>query len=89
METQGASPRPGSRRSTGLILSPKPPSSGMITDWDALDGVSWRGRAGPRLALKIVVFDDTDFAYAKDLSRCYPALPVYLQVGNPAPPDHR
>jgi 7-carboxy-7-deazaguanine synthase len=35
--------------------------------------------------LKVVVFDDADFAYAKDLSRRYPALPVYLQVGNPAP----
>jgi 7-carboxy-7-deazaguanine synthase len=85
VETQGSVAAPWFAALDWLILSPKPPSSGMITDWDALDGCLGAAGQGPRLALKIVVFDDADFAYAEDLSRCYPALPVYLQVGNPAP----
>jgi 7-carboxy-7-deazaguanine synthase len=39
----------------------------------------------PRCALKIVVFDDADYAYARETAARFPALPTYLQVGNPAP----
>jgi 7-carboxy-7-deazaguanine synthase len=85
VETQGSVAAPWFAALDWLILSPKPPSSGMTTDWDALESCLDAAGQGPRLALKIVVFDDADFAYAKDLSRRYPALPVYLQVGNPAP----
>ena len=35
--------------------------------------------------LKIVVFDDADYSYARTAAARYPTLPVYLQVGNPAP----
>jgi 7-carboxy-7-deazaguanine synthase len=38
-----------------------------------------------RCALKIVVFDEIDYAYAQDAAARFPALPIYLQVGNPAP----
>ena len=38
--------------------------------------------------LKIVVFDDADYSYARTVSARYPALPVYLQAGNPAPLKH-
>lgn len=31
------------------------------------------------------MFDDDDYAYARLVANRYPALPVYLQVGNPAP----
>src|SRR5258708_15798489 len=30
-------------------------------------------------------FDDPDYGYAQAAAARYPALPVYLQVGNPAP----
>ena len=33
----------------------------------------------------MVVFDNDDYAYARLAANRYPALPVYLQVGNPAP----
>lgn len=41
------------------------------------------------MALKIVVFDDADYAYAKAASARFPHLPIYLQPGNhtPPPPD--
>jgi 7-carboxy-7-deazaguanine synthase len=61
----------------------------METDWDALtDCLAAAGKA-PRIALKFVVFDDADYDFARDASRRYPDLPVYLQPGNhtPPPPD--
>jgi 7-carboxy-7-deazaguanine synthase len=85
VETQGSVAASWFGALDWLILSPKPPSSGMTTDWDALDACLGAAGQGPRVVLKVVVFDDADFAYAKDLSRRYPTLPVYLQVGNPAP----
>src|SRR5262249_31624780 len=39
----------------------------------------------PRCVLKIVVFDEADYAFARAAAARYPKLPVYLQVGNPAP----
>ena len=54
-------------------------------NWDALD--SCVGAAGDRTrsALKIVVFDDGDYEYARSVARRYVGLPIYLQVGNPTP----
>ena len=39
--------------------------------------------------MKIVIFDDLDYAFAKDAHARFPHLPVYLQPGNhtPPPPD--
>jgi 7-carboxy-7-deazaguanine synthase len=36
--------------------------------------------------MKIVVFDGRDYAYAKEVGRRFPRVPVYLQVGNDDPP---
>jgi 7-carboxy-7-deazaguanine synthase len=69
-----------------LVLSPKPPSSGMTTDWDAFDDCLRLAADRPQIALKIVVFDDRDYAYARDTAARYPHLPVYLQPGNHTPP---
>ncbi|MDL2398123.1 7-carboxy-7-deazaguanine synthase QueE [Rhizobium mayense] len=69
-----------------LVLSPKPPSSGMATDWDAFGDCLRQAGDRPQIALKIVVFDDRDYAYARDASARYPHLPVYLQPGNHTPP---
>jgi 7-carboxy-7-deazaguanine synthase len=54
-------------------------------DWDALEACIAAADQRPRAVLKIVVFDDGDYDYAKQVSRRYPAVPIYLQVGNPAP----
>lgn len=67
-----------------LTISPKPPSSGMNTDFDMLDNImdklQQRGKAGH--SLKVVVFDEVDFGYAKSIHKRYPSVPLYLQPGN-------
>jgi 7-carboxy-7-deazaguanine synthase len=68
-----------------LTISPKPPSSGMITNYEILDGIIGR-LAAPgfkgNVSLKVVVFNDDDFAYARNIHKRYPHLPFFMQVGN-------
>jgi 7-carboxy-7-deazaguanine synthase len=85
LETQGSISQPWFAELDWLILSPKPPSAGMATDWDALEACLTAASGRPRCVLKIVVFDDADYAYAQAVAARCPALPVYLQVGNPVP----
>ncbi len=86
LETQGSVARDWFANLDVLVLSPKPPSSGMETDFAKLDDCLSMAAGGPMTVLKIVVFDDRDYAYARDVARRYPALPVYLQPGNHTPP---
>jgi len=68
-----------------LTISPKPPSSKMKTDYQILDSIIKRLIDRDRLestSLKVVVFDDADFDYAKAVTKRYPGIPFYLQVGN-------
>lgn len=85
LETQGSIAQPWFARLQWLLLSPKPPSSGEETRWDALDECLAAAGKLPSCALKVTVFDDVDYAYARVAAARYPALPVYLQVGNPGP----
>lgn len=89
LETQGSVSKDWFAELDYLVLSPKPPSSGMETDWQAFEDCLKAAAEGPELALKIVVFDDADFTYARDAASRFPALSVYLQPGNhtPPPPD--
>jgi 7-carboxy-7-deazaguanine synthase len=85
LETQGRVAQPWFAELDWMVLSPKPPSSGMATDWDAFAACLAAARGRPHCVLKIVIFNDADYAYARTAAARYPALPVYLQVGNPAP----
>ena len=85
LETQGSVAQPWFRDLDWLILSPKPPSSGMTTDWPAFADCLAAAGERPRRALKIVVFDAADYAFARDAAARFPDLPVYLQTGNPTP----
>ncbi|TCN33202.1 7-carboxy-7-deazaguanine synthase QueE [Sinorhizobium americanum] len=89
LETQGSVARDWFADLDMLVLSPKPPSSGMETEWDDFDACLRSSRGKPQTALKIVVFDDADYAYARAAAARHPQLPVYLQPGNhtPPPPD--
>lgn len=79
METQGSVTRSYMKRLDFLTISPKPPSSGMDTRWSRLDQCV----ALPvPVTLKIVVFDDTDYAYARQVHARYSDVPMYLQSGN-------
>ncbi|OCP15534.1 7-carboxy-7-deazaguanine synthase QueE [Ensifer sp. LC163] len=86
LETQGSVARDWFADLDVLVLSPKPPSSGMETDFAKLDDCLSMAIGRPMTVLKIVVFDDRDYVYAKDVARRYPSLPVYLQPGNHTPP---
>lgn len=78
VETQGTVFRPWLGNCEVVTVSPKPPSSGMTTNYAQLD----RFAAFPAANLKVVVFDDADYAYARDIHRRYPGVPFYVQVGN-------
>jgi 7-carboxy-7-deazaguanine synthase len=78
VETQGTRFTPWLRAVDLVTISPKPPSSGMTPDLAQLD----RFIALPGANLKVVVFDDADFQFARTIHARYPATPFYLQVGN-------
>lgn len=86
LETQGSIAKPWFADLDVLVLSPKPPSSGMETDWDALQHCLELADGKPETVLKFVVFDDADYLFAKEAAARHPHLPVYLQPGNHTPP---
>jgi 7-carboxy-7-deazaguanine synthase len=85
VETQGSLYRDWLRACDLVAVSPKPPSSGMAPDLEALD----RFVDLPGANLKVVVFDEGDFAFARSIHRRYPGVPFYLQVGNDVGADTR
>ncbi|RUW64908.1 7-carboxy-7-deazaguanine synthase QueE, partial [Mesorhizobium sp. M4B.F.Ca.ET.049.02.1.2] len=78
LETQGSVSQPWFAELDWLILSPKPPSSGMATDWQALDDCVAAATGAAQKVVEVAVFDDHDYAYAQVVANRYPALPVYL-----------
>lgn len=92
-ETQGSIAQEWFKDLDYLTLSPKPPSSGQVTDWsklkECLDAgkVKWNGKQlleNPCNAhLKIVIADKEDYDYAKAVYSQYPFLPFYLSVCSP------
>lgn len=84
IETQGSKYQEWLKDIDDLTISPKPPSSGMKTDFNKLDQIitSVRNSDKQSLSLKVVVFDEKDLQYAKDVYKRYPFVPFYLQVGN-------
>ncbi len=85
METQGSVARDWFASLDMLVLSPKPPSSGMAVDWAVFEDCVTAAMSAPTV-LKIVIFDETDYLWARDVAARYPALPLYLQPGNHTPP---
>jgi 7-carboxy-7-deazaguanine synthase len=87
LETQGSVAQDWFADVDVLTLSPKPPSSGMNTDWQALSECMTAAGLPDKIALKVVVFDDVDYDYAQEVAARYPSLPVFLQPGNHTPPN--
>jgi 7-carboxy-7-deazaguanine synthase len=86
METQGSVARDWFSKLDYLILSPKPPSSGMKHSPAKLKACLAAARKGnPQISLKVVVFDEDDYQFARAVNKCHPEIPFYLQVGNPSP----
>lgn len=82
LETQGSKFQPWMRQINDLTISPKPPSSNMKPNIDILDSVIEQC-IDSTLNLKVVIFDDDDYEFAKMIHHRYPNIPFYLQVGNP------
>jgi 7-carboxy-7-deazaguanine synthase len=85
VETQGTIYRKWLEDCSLVTVSPKPPSSGMHQDLATLQ----RFMNLPGVNLKVVVFDDEDLAFARDVRTRYPDVPLYLQVGNDLEHDDR
>lgn len=85
LETQGSKWQDWFIDIDELTISPKPPSSGMSTDFDILDTIIEKlkgAESSHQVSLKVVVFDDQDYDYAKKVHFRYPDTPFFLQVGN-------
>lgn len=82
LETQGSKYQPWMRQIDDLTISPKPPSSMMKPNLPLLDEVIEQC-VHDTLNLKVVIFEEADFDFAKMIHHRYPSIPFYLQVGNP------
>ncbi|AIQ58908.1 7-carboxy-7-deazaguanine synthase QueE [Paenibacillus borealis] len=84
IETQGSRWQDWFNDVDVLTISPKPPSSGMKTDWDKLHEIMLRvGNHGKAAhSLKVVVFNQEDYEYARKVHFKYPEVPLFLQPGN-------
>lgn len=85
LETQGTKWQDWFLEIDALTLSPKPPSSDMKTDFETLDrivkGLKENG-SFKNASLKIVIFDEADYEFARLIHQRYPDLAFFLQVGN-------
>ena len=86
LENQGTRYQEWMKEVSDITLSPKPPSSGMRTNMKILEKIIERfNEEGLNWSFKIVIFDDVDLAYARNLFQEFSHLmrPVnYLSVGN-------
>ena len=68
-----------------LVLSPKPPSSRMEFSEESLAhclAVAALGGRVTQVSIKVVVFDEADFQFARRVYELHPDVPFYLSVGN-------
>lgn len=91
VETQGSVWRDWLATVDVLVISPKPPSSGMASPEHAEQTRRFLREAsspaivacGQRKALKVVVFDVADYWWAQELHAEYPGFPFYVSAGTP------
>lgn len=84
LETQGSRWQDWFVLVDDLTISPKPPSSGMKTDLVILDQII-QLLDPTKISLKIVIFNDEDFDYAKMIHKRFPGIDFYVSVGNANP----
>lgn len=88
-ETQGTIAAPWLAKLDHLTISPKPPSSGMQNDYAKLHQTIQAAHTGDTytdVVLKIPVFDDADYQFARNVAELHPSIPMWLTVGNSQPP---
>lgn len=85
LETQGSFWKDWMYNIDDLTISPKPPSSKMVTNWEKLDDIVDKlQKHNTNYTLKVVIFDDEDFEYAKKVYNRYKDNDrvFYVSVGN-------
>jgi 7-carboxy-7-deazaguanine synthase len=85
LETQGSIARDWFSDLDYLIVSPKGPSSKMPCDWEKLEKCLRRAGESTRSVLKIVVFDEADYNFAREASTRFTDVPMFLQAGTESP----
>jgi 7-carboxy-7-deazaguanine synthase len=83
LETQGTVERGWFAQLDHLILSPKGPSAGMRYERKRLQKCVEAAGGQTEMALKVVVFSEDDYQFARDLHADFGELPMYLQAGTP------
>lgn len=86
VETQGSVWKPWLAEVDTLVVSPKPPSSGMDTPAHREQFKEFMTHADESagvLALKVVVFGEADLEWALGVHREFPYWPFYLSAGTP------
>lgn len=86
LETQGSTERDWFGLLDHLVLSPKGPSAGMRYEKKALQLCVGAAGKQTEIALKVVVFGEEDYQFARALHEDFGELPMYLQAGSPVPP---
>lgn len=85
VETQGSVWREWLRHVDRLVISPKPPSSGMAGSRQRAQVDSFvhqlTGGSSEHAVIKVVVFDEADLDWAQDLHRRFSRFPLYLSAG--------
>ncbi|RSL29369.1 7-carboxy-7-deazaguanine synthase QueE [Salibacterium salarium] len=84
VETQGTIWQDWMLEIDDVTISPKPPSSGMETNWNKLDMYMREllNHSNNDLSLKVVIFDEDDLTYAATVHERYPEVDMFLQTGN-------
>jgi 7-carboxy-7-deazaguanine synthase len=99
VETQGSLWQPWLSDCDVVVISPKPPSSGMTPNLDQLHTILARlfdagmnatfvGNPAHVVILKVVVFDEDDYLFARAIHKMAPVIPFYISVGNPDTHPH-
>lgn len=91
VETQGTTFKPWLRDVDELCVSPKGPSAKIGTAEESLkrldDFMLCHGILNHKsIYLKVPVFTEEDYVFAKEVRLTYPEIELYLSVGNPLPP---
>jgi 7-carboxy-7-deazaguanine synthase len=92
VETQGSRWKPWLGHVDRVVVSPKGPSSGMDTaeHRDLLSRFMEQTiDSGAALALKVVIFDTDDLAYARRLAQRWPQVALHLSTGTDVGLDER
>ncbi len=87
LETQGSVVKDWFADLDVLILSPKPPSSDMDTDYNLLSESIKAAGDNLDILLKIAIQNEADYLYARAIAKKYKDIPIYLQPVNHTPPS--